>query len=39
MHVDPPSALRLELGANDLVMRTPDGSAARFARAPEGRCG
>ena len=39
MHVDPPSALRLELGANDLVMRTFDGSAARFVRAPEGRCG
>ena len=39
MHVDPPSALRLELGTNDVVVRTPDGSAARFARAANERCG
>ena len=38
MHVDPPSALQLELGANDLVVRTSDGSAARFARASDSRC-
>ena len=39
LHVDPPSALRLEATANDLVVRTPDGSATRFARGSAGRCG
>ena len=37
--IDPPSGLRLEAVANDLVVRTPDGSAARFVRPREGRCG